>query len=637
MKFKPTLRRIGLMVALSASIAAAQQQLLDPASPNIEKVKPSSGQVTIEKADTGIAVTIAAGEDGYPGINLTPAEGDTWDLSAFGRIEAKVTNTGDKPLNLTIRVDDDGPWQSNPWNGENFSVKPGATATGKVIFGHSWGFKKAHDLKSSAVTRVMIFSGKRKEPATFKVEAILAAGAKGEGPPVDPASVRIVPENGAMLGDGAKVDPKQLKASNVEAQLADGAIKVQFAKGKSGQSLTFAPPAGRWDLRRSLQVRVSVRNEGKTEAQPRFRLTSNFGNGDSITADPIKPGETAQVVIPFQNDSVWKGPTEIKGEYPQGTGGTKFGSDAVSGVVVSMEKPADDVSLVIDSITAQMPEPATLPDWVGKRPPVEGDWKMTFNDDFDGSEIDISKWNYYGANYWDKKSRFSKDNTYVKDGTARLKFEKSKGRHNDDPEGKETEYATGFLDTYGKWVQKYGYFESRMKLPDAPGVWPAFWTMPDRGLETGPQWKRQSTEKDGMEFDIMEHLTRWGPYRYTIAMHWDGYGKGHKATGASSVYFNPDKDGYVTAGVLWEPGKVVYYSQGKEVARWETDRIPNVPANMMYTLPAGGWDNNALDDKQLPVEFHIDYVRVWQRADLASDVDGPKTPAPGNELGKDRK
>jgi beta-glucanase (GH16 family) len=135
----------------------------------------------------------------------------------------------------------------------------------------------------------------------------------------------------------------------------------------------------------------------------------------------------------------------------------------------------------------------------------------------------------------------------------------------------------------------------------------------------------------------MESLTRWGPYRYTIAMHWDGYGKNHKATGASSVYFNPDKDGFVTAGVLWEPGKVVYYSQGKEVARWETDRIPNVPANLMYTLPAGGWDNNAVDDAQLPAEFQIDYVRAWQRADMASEVDGPKTPAPGNELGRDRK
>lgn len=636
MTFSQSICRLGVLVGVLGSLAVAQQPLIDPASPNLEKVKASSGQVSFEKADTGIAVKIEPGDDGYPGVTLTPAEGETWNLSRFGHVEATITNTSDKPLTVTIRIDDNGPWQSNPWNAENLSIKPGATATTKVIFGHSWGHKKAYALKPEAVTKVMLFTGKRKEAATFKIDSVIAGGESGEAPPVDPASTRIVPENGIMLGEGAKVDAKQIKTSNAQAQLDAGAIKVDFAKGKSGQSVTFAPPAGRWDLRRSLQVRVTVRNDGKSEAQPRFRLTSNFGNGDPVTAS-IKPGDKADVILPFQNDSVWKGPTEIKGEHIPGTGGTKFGSDAVSGVVVSMDEPTDDTTLVIESVKAEMPEPATLPEWVGQRPPVEGDWKMTFSDEFEGSEIDISKWNYYGANYWDKKSRFSKDNTYVKDATARLKFEKSTGRHNDDPEGKETEYATGFLDTYGKWVQRYGYFESRMKLPDAPGVWPAFWTMPDRGLEAGPQWKRQATEKDGMEFDIMESLTRWGPYRYTIAMHWDGYGKNHKATGASSVYFIPDKDGFVTAGVLWEPGKVVYYSQGKEVARWETDRIPSVPACILYTLPSGGWDNNALDDKQLPVEFHIDYVRVWQRADLASEVDGPKTPAPGNELGKDRK
>ena len=33
----------------------------------------------------------------------------------------------------------------------------------------------------------------------------------------------------------------------------------------------------------------------------------------------------------------------------------------------------------------------------------------------------------------------------------------------------------------------------------------------------------------------MEHLTRWGPTRYNIAMHWDGYGKSHKSTGSEKV------------------------------------------------------------------------------------------------------
>ena len=36
----------------------------------------------------------------------------------------------------------------------------------------------------------------------------------------------------------------------------------------------------------------------------------------------------------------------------------------------------------------------------------------------------------------------------------------------------------------------------------------------------------------------------------------------------------------------------------------------------MFTLPMGGWDNDPLDDSQLPADFMIDYVRCWQRKDL---------------------
>ena len=46
---------------------------------------------------------------------------------------------------------------------------------------------------------------------------------------------------------------------------------------------------------------------------------------------------------------------------------------------------------------------------------------------------------------------------------------------------------------------------------------------------------------------------------------------------------------------------------------------------MLFTLTSGGWDNNALDDAQLPADFNIDYVRVWQRRDLASPAGGPPT------------
>ena len=53
-----------------------------------------------------------------------------------------------------------------------------------------------------------------------------------------------------------------------------------------------------------------------------------------------------------------------------------------------------------------------------------------------------------------------------------------------------------------------------------------------------------------------------------------------------------------------------------------------MPSDLMFTHVMGGWDNNGLDDAQLPADFVIDYVRCWQRKDLASAADGVKSTQP---------
>ncbi len=620
-----TLRNLAFLAALNAWCIVygqvASPQLLD-LSGGVEKtVKASSEQVSVkagvDASKPGVVVEIAAGDEGYPGVTITPSDGETWDLSKFGHIEAVVTNTGDKTIGLTMRVDDDGSWKDNPWNATNASIKPGKTGKVEVIFGYSWG-KPAHKLNSSAIKRILLFTGKAKSAESFRIESVLAGGEAGEKPPVKPESIRTKPKDGILLGAGVSIDAtKQLSESRATAASADGRIVISFAKEANNkiQSATFKPPVGRWDLRDYLQVRVALKNTGKVELTPRACISSNGGKSDWIEAkSPLAPGAETTLVIPFISSSPWNGAE------PR-TSGDQLSSDAVSGVIVATHGGEDARELTIESIRADVPAAAELPDWLGKRPPVEGQWTKTFDDEFDGSEVDLTKWQITGENYWDKKSHFSKANVIVGDGVVRLRFEKKAGHQNDDPNHKRvTDYATGYLATYGKWTQRYGYFEARMKLPTAPGLWPAFWMMPDRGGDD-PQWVRQSTEKGGMEFDIMEYLTRWGPHRYNIAMHWDGYGKNHKSIGSEKIYFQPDKDGYVTAGLLWTPGLLVYYCNGREVGRWENERVSNVPADIMFTLPMGGWDNSPLDDSKLPDDFVIDYVRAWQRSDLA-------TPAP---------
>ena len=615
---------------------APEKSLLDLStkeSPEQFGMKPTSAEVMIapssDAAKPGIDVAIASGKEMYPGIHFTPPAGP-WDLSAFGHIEAKFTNTGTKKILVNLRVDaktTGGEWGSNT---ETAEIKPGESGTAKVFFGYAYGRKPSAKLNTSEITKLVIFNNKSDAEQFYRIESIVAGGPAGEKPPVNPNDVRTKPVNGALLGNGTTLDPLQVEANGgARAELAGDSLKIEFPNDAQPKWVSLKPQIGRWDLRDAFGVRVKFKNTGANPVRLHLKVNSNSGPTDAGISEPVAPGAEGVVESAFAWTVPWLGIKDsVKTSWSGQKGtGTNFSSDSVSSVTLSVEKGEDLQSVAVTSVAAGRLDQRSIPDWIGKRPPVEGDWVKTFDENFDGNSIDSTKWNIYAENFWDKRSHFSKDNVLVADGVAKLHYEKKTGFHNDNPKLKQTDYATGFLDTYGKWVQRYGYFEARMKLTKAPGLWPAFWLMPDRGEAAGPQWKRADTGNGGMEFDIMEYLGRWGPHRFNIAMHWDGYDKGHQQTGSQTVYFQPDKDGYITSGLLWLPGLAVFYVNGSEVFRWETPRISNVQSDMMFTNVSGGWDNNAIDDVQLPDDFVIDYVRAWQRKDLMSDVDTYKDPA----------
>lgn len=632
-----------LLLALCAGLAQTADAgktltLLDPKALPLDRLKPSSDEVTVaasaDAAAPGLIINAAVGKDSWPGVSLKP-EGKVFDLSAYGHLEAKVANLGTRNTVIALRVDNEGDWQANPWSCEQAWLKPGESAVIKVIFGHSYGQKATYPIRTNAVNNILMFSQKTDAPQVLRVEYIIAGGPAGEKPPVDPKSLRTEPVKGFLFGGGVGLDPaKQLElkgGATAKVDKAGLAIALPAAKGE--QWVAIKPELYRWDLRRACEVRVVVLNSGTKPLTPSAQVFSDPGPTDpAVAAKPLAPGAQTDLVIPFMPAVPVKiKPIAADGKAPglEPNTGTRFISDAASAVRISATHEGD-AALTVVSVKA-LATPMALPAWVGTRPPVAGDWVPTLNDNFDGTAINAKTWNIYGPNYWDKVSHWSKDNLIVKDGLVRLRQTRQTGHHNDDPKEKESPYAGGYLDTYGKWVQRYGYFEARLKAPTAPGMWPAVWMMPDRGANVGEQWQRADTGNGGMEFDIWEHLTRWGPYRYNIAMHWDGYGDKHKSSGSPVVYVAPDKDGFIAAGLLWLPGQAVYYANGVEVLRWEDPRVSSVPENFIIDMVHGGWDNNSVDDKQLPCDFPLDYIRVWQRRDLASAVDGyqpqPK-PAP---------
>lgn len=587
-------------LTLCLAISAYAQSAIAPkflvAKPEQLSAERNNPDITIKPLEGGdFEVQIAEGAKNNPGVLVKPS-GDYWDLSPWGRVQLKVTNIGKVPLGLHVRVDEytGATYKHGSWSTEQAWLKPNQSQVVKVIFGYNYGFKPGYPLNASRIKQILLFTGNAPKGAAYRIEALQATGTTGEKPPVKPKAPSRKPKDGVFLSKSVTIDNTTYKSENS------------------------------WDLSDYWHVNLTLRNPNDRAVDGDVRLLSPGGSTDRV---PFKLGakETKVVDVSFMPSKPWRGQeTPIVKVHQKGTDGTTFDSRYASRIQITTKE-----KLPVEVVKGEGNRaPMAVPSWLGKRPPVPGNWKMTLNEEF--NSLNTNLWNISSANYWDKRTHFSKDNLIYKDGKVSLRYERRRGWHCDQVGHKagETDYACGILTSYGKWAQRYGYFEARMKLPTAPGLWPAFWTMPDRGAHKDPTgkmfWLRTDTKKigddvvGGMEFDIMEHLTAWGPHRFNIAFHWNGYGKEHLATGNDFVMLGPDAEGFITVGLFWEPGNAEIYGNGRLLSRWKNPRVADVPAYLIFYMVSGGWANNDIDDAKFPADFTIDYVRAWQRDDLAT-------------------
>ena len=73
--------------------------------------------------------------------------------------------------------------------------------------------------------------------------------------------------------------------------------------------------------------------------------------------------------------------------------GFNFSSSDVVGLLVFTEQNGHEKKITLESVKAVAAKGPQMPDWLGKRPPVDGKWALTFKDDFDGNTLDMTKWN----------------------------------------------------------------------------------------------------------------------------------------------------------------------------------------------------------------------------------------------------
>lgn len=634
-----------LLLALAALALpfTAFAQLALPATPEaVAAIRTEKNAVATLDTSTGqpaVRVELPA-DSGYPGVNF-PLGAPTIDLSAFNAIELEVSNISQTRVRLHLRVDNPGDWKTSPWNTERTMLAPGETKTLRLFFGLSQG-QPAYALDSKKISGIKLFADapkqtnatiliKRLAPVTAQPPAPPAAATPGapkpSAPPLPEGNSQFSPPISGELVDLKSPDAlSKFKFNHSTGSIADGKLKVTFATTGSYPNLYVLVPKDGIDLSAFAGIELTATNTGSASAVAHLRaenrpnaraqeLGQNPWNTEKLV---IKPGETVNLRLTFGQNNA--------------SPGYDLHSGRISAIQLFLVSPKPDTTLVLSDIKGwgsagdravnsiftkpgDRAIPVTPPDWLGQRPPVEGTWVQTLDENFDGDKLNDKLWT--PSFPWDglqpgQLQRYSAENVTVSGGHAIFKAEHRRGHHNDDPARPARDYTSGIIQSYDKFTQLYGYMEARIKLPTTRGLWPAFWTMPDRGAASGLNiWQRRSTSNGAMEIDIMEHLCEWGPGRHNAAVHWDDYGDNHKAWG-TGIFYGPTPDGWHVFGVLWEPGKLTWFMDGKKAAEWENERVSTVPAYLKLNIQIGGWATKNVDIAKLPDYMTVDYVRVWQ-------------------------
>ncbi len=245
----------------------------------------------------------------------------------------------------------------------------------------------------------------------------------------------------------------------------------------------------------------------------------------------------------------------------------------------------------------------------------EGNWRLVWQDDFNGNQLDFNQWeieiNAFGGGnqelqiYTDRK-----ENVRVEGGN--LILEAHRGRTG--ISGTERDYSSGRIRSKRRGDWTYCRVEIRAQLPPGQGIWPAFWMLPTEEKYGG--WAA-SGEIDIMEFKGQE------PHRVHGTLHYGGGWPKNKYSGKPFELKQGNfTDSFHTFALEWEPKVIRWYVDG-ELYQTQTEwnsvggTYP-APFDQAFHLVfnvavGGGFVGNPNKETPFPATLKVDWVKVYQR------------------------
>ena len=263
-------------------------------------------------------------------------------------------------------------------------------------------------------------------------------------------------------------------------------------------------------------------------------------------------------------------------------------------------------------------------------------WKMVWNDEFNGNQLDNTKWAYWeNGNPWnagnyldengnlvnqygfDAKHFYLRDNVRVENGNMIITLKKETDKKvNINGVERRILYSSGAIHTRNLYNVQYGKIEMRAAMPEGIGTWPAFWLW--------PEGYSQATGAPAVgEIDIVE---TYGDdmRRATGTLH---------VLKSDNTYETFDGDDYKlskwprekltnfnTYAVEWDDKGIKWLFNNKVYKKFSYKELEKRGLQNPFNQPYFIMINVALSKKtgedgdvNFPTEMKVDYVRVYQK------------------------
>jgi len=254
------------------------------------------------------------------------------------------------------------------------------------------------------------------------------------------------------------------------------------------------------------------------------------------------------------------------------------------------------------------------------------EWELVWSDEFNYEGLpDKTKWDYEEGfvrnNEKQYYTRARSENARVTSGMLIIEGRKEQLKNPHYQPGATkwarsrefAQYTAASLTTRGKASWLYGRIETRAKIPQGKGVWPAIWMLGDNIGEIG--WPRCG------EIDIMEFVGK-DPNRVHATAHFAGDDKKHLSNGSKLETHAPYDDFHVYA-IEWFPDRIAFYFDNTKYHTFPINKAGEVednpfrkPQYLIINLALGGNWGGDIDDSVLPQKYMCDYVRAYKQNQL---------------------